>query len=238
LKKYEAIYKDLEKKITQGEFRPGDILPTEQNLREQYGASRDTVRKALQMLTEIGLITKTQGRGSVVTKRNQFNFPISGLTSYRELQTSQGFASKTAVIQLIHKKITPEDAARTQFKERQLVWHLLRTRQVEGKISVLDEDIILSDVSPELTKSIAEDSVYAYLEEVLNLDIAYAEKEITIQPINNADREHLDLLPKDINVVCVKSHVYLADGTLFQFTESRHQVDKFRFLDFAKRKKI
>ncbi|MDR0317936.1 MAG: trehalose operon repressor, partial [Lactococcus lactis] len=42
---------------------------------------------------------------------------------------------------------------------------------------------------------------------------------------------------KDHHVVSVKSHVYLADNTLFQYTESRHQVDRFRFTEFARRQK-
>ena len=44
-------------------------------------------------------------------------------------------------------------------------------------------------------------------------------------------------LGKDQQVVSVKSQVYLADGRQFQYTESRHKLDKFRFVDFAKRQK-
>ena len=40
---------------------------------------------------------------------------------------------------------------------------------------------------------------------------------------------------RDQHVVSIKSQVYLADGRQFQYTESRHKLDKFRFVDFAKR---
>ena len=40
---------------------------------------------------------------------------------------------------------------------------------------------------------------------------------------------------KDPYVVSIKSKVYLQDGRQFQFTESRHKLEKFRFIDFAKR---
>jgi GntR family transcriptional regulator, trehalose operon transcriptional repressor len=33
----------------------------------------------------------------------------------------------------------------------------------------------------------------------------------------------------------IKNYVYLEDASLFQFTESRHRPDKFRFVDFARR---
>lgn len=37
------------------------------------------------------------------------------------------------------------------------------------------------------------------------------------------------------HVVVVRNYVYLEDTTLFQYTESRHRLDKFQFVDFARR---
>lgn len=50
--KYERIYKDLETKINKDFYKEGDFLPTEIELSQQYQASRDTVRKALSLLTK------------------------------------------------------------------------------------------------------------------------------------------------------------------------------------------
>ena len=57
---------------------------------------------------------------------------------------------------------------------------------------------------------------------------------ILISPIDNRDKILLDL-GKDQHVVTVRSQIYLADGRQFQFTESRHKLDKFHFVDYAKR---
>ncbi len=49
------------------------------------------------------------------------------------------------------------------------------------------------------------------------------------------DKRYLDL--QDFNmVVVVKSYTYLSDASLFQYTESRHRPDKFKFVDFARRR--
>ena len=61
-------------------------------------------------------------------------------------------------------------------------------------------------------------------------------KEILISPIDNRDKILLDL-GKDQHVVSVRSQVHLADGRQFQFTESRHKLDKFHFVDFVERRK-
>lgn len=73
--------------------------------------------------------------------------------------------------------------------------------------------------------------------ENLKLNIGFAKKEITVQQVSNEDRKYLDL--EDFNmIVVVKSYTYLDDTSLFQYTESRHRPDKFRFVDFARRKNL
>ena len=75
-------------------------------------------------------------------------------------------------------------------------------------------------------------------EEDLGLEIAYAQKEITIEPVTNEAKILLNLHPNDTQVVIVRSLVYLEDTRCFEYTESVHRLDKFRFVDFARRKKI
>ena len=47
----------------------------------------------------------------------------------------------------------------------------------------------------------------------------------------------ITVVGKDQHVVTVRSQVHLADGRQFQFTESRHKLDKFHFVDYAERRK-
>jgi DNA-binding GntR family transcriptional regulator len=56
----------LRARITGGEFAPGAALPSEATLCEQYGVARNTLRRALDRLTEEGLIEVRPGRGRVV----------------------------------------------------------------------------------------------------------------------------------------------------------------------------
>ncbi len=137
------------------------LLPTEKDLQEQYGVSRDTVRKALRLLTEKGLIQKVQGRGSQVLKQELLNFPVSGLTSYKELVDSLHLNSQTRVIDLELLTVDEQTALQTGFSEGSQVWRVLRTRSIDGVISVLDLDYLAQDCVPDLTKEIAENSIYS-----------------------------------------------------------------------------
>ena len=226
MKKYESIFKDLETKINKDFYKEGDFLPTEIELSQQYQASRDTVRKALSLLTKAGLILKKQGRGTQVIKHHQIMFPISELTSYQELVSYSNLDSKTNVI-AIDKLIVDETLSKlTGFSKNSLVWRVTRQRVVEGVASVLDIDYLSKTLVPIMTREIAEHSIYQYLEKELHL---------AIDQITDRDKILLDL-GSDQHVVSVKSKVYLSNNNQFQFTESRHKLEKFKFLDFARRR--
>ncbi|MBW7883970.1 MAG: GntR family transcriptional regulator [Caldilineaceae bacterium] len=65
---YYQLKQLLAARITAGELKPDDMLPTEEELQEQYGLSRTTVRQALRELELEGLITRFRGRGTFVAK--------------------------------------------------------------------------------------------------------------------------------------------------------------------------
>ena len=66
MKKYEHLYHVLYNQITSGALASGSLLPTEGALSASHGVSRQTVRKALEMLREAGLVYSVQGSGTYV----------------------------------------------------------------------------------------------------------------------------------------------------------------------------
>ena len=234
MKKYQEIYNDLKEKIRTNVYPAETSLPTEQQLQEMYQVSRDTVRKALAILTERGMIQKVQGRGSLVLKQELLNFPISGLTSYQELTDALQLQSDTAGVDLELITVNSNLFQLTGFEPFSKAWKIVRTRSIDGKVSVVDTDYLSSDIVPKMDKEIAKGSIYQYLEKELKLDISYAQKEITVEPTSWEERELMKT--QDDYLVLIKSRVFLGDTQQFQYTESKHKIDKFRFVDFASRK--
>lgn len=66
---YEQVRDSLLSRITSGEFKAGDKLPTEELLCKEYGVSRITIRRAISELTAQMLISPRRGVGTVVTNR-------------------------------------------------------------------------------------------------------------------------------------------------------------------------
>lgn len=233
--KYMQIYQELADNIRDGTYPANETLPSENELSELYETSRETIRKALTLLSQRGFIQKIRGKGSLVLDMSKLSFPISGLVSFKELQGSLGGESQTIVYDF--GLITPDKKLAQQLgcQQDEEVWKVVRARNIKGERIILDKDYFLKKSVPLLTKEICEKSIYEYLENELTLPISYAKKEIVVEECTVEDRSYLDVDGFD-HVVVVKNYVHLEDTTLFQYTESRHRLDKFRFVDFARRK--
>ncbi|SCJ20805.1 GntR family transcriptional regulator [Intestinibacter bartlettii] len=70
--KYVTIYNILFKMITLGEFSKNDRLPSEPDLARDLGVSRTTLRQALTLLQEDGLIKIIRGKGNFITKDSHY----------------------------------------------------------------------------------------------------------------------------------------------------------------------
>ena len=64
--KYEAIAADIRRSIEDGALKPGDKLPTVVEFCELYSVSKITVKRAIEQITEEGLITSRRGSGTYV----------------------------------------------------------------------------------------------------------------------------------------------------------------------------
>ncbi|WP_282920512.1 trehalose operon repressor [Ignavigranum ruoffiae] len=237
MKKFEKIYLDIEQKIQQGQYPKDTYLPSEHQLAEQYQVSRETIRKALRLLEDHAYIQKKQGSGSIILDYRRFSLPISGLTSYKELQDQQNISAKTTV--LVNELVScPQFLAdQEDVSDHEKFIHLIRTREVQGEVLIVDEDYLRQQIIPEIPKDRAEISIYQYFEEDLNLEIAYASKEIMAKRADEFISQALGIQENDY-VMAVRSNVYLEDTTFFQHTISYHKLEKFRFYDFARRKQI
>ncbi|MFC3039323.1 trehalose operon repressor [Virgibacillus xinjiangensis] len=235
-KKYLTIYEDLAEKIQSNVWPTASLLPSENELAEMYDASRETIRKALQLLSNNGYIQKIRGKGSVVLDLNKLSFPVSGIVSFKELNDNLNLKSRT-IVEDIGYMDRDDDVSEMLGSEDDRIWHVSRVRKIAGERIILDKDYFTEQFVPKLPVEVCETSIYQYIERELGLSISFAQKEIVVEEPSTEDKELLDLEGFS-NIVVIKSQVYLEDTSLFQYSESRHRPDKFRFVDFARRVKI
>jgi GntR family transcriptional regulator, histidine utilization repressor len=79
---YSLIKVFIKDRISSGEWKPGDPVPSESALVDQFGVSRMTVNRALRELAADGLVTRAQGSGTRVAQLHR----ISSTLRIRDVQ--------------------------------------------------------------------------------------------------------------------------------------------------------
>src|ERR1700728_2816763 len=77
---YLRIHRDPSDRITSGQWPAGSPLPSQQQLAAEFGVSVMTLRQALQLLADDGLIQTRHGAGTYVTAR--YAYDLGGLHSF------------------------------------------------------------------------------------------------------------------------------------------------------------
>src|SRR3954467_6177856 len=107
---YEQVKDWVRGHIASGDWRPGDVVPSEAALMERFAISRMTAHRALRELATEGLVTRTQGSGTHVAQLHRISSQLV-IRDIREEVTERGHAHATRVLQVGEEKATAELAA-------------------------------------------------------------------------------------------------------------------------------
>ena len=236
--KYDQIYAELRARIEQQEYGFQELLPSENTLVKEYGCSRNTVRRAIGRLADEGYVQSLHGKGvRIIYQPGQLSeFMLSGIESLKEAVARNQKEYRTKVVCFAELTVDQRISARTTIPVGEEIYYIQRVRYIDGEALILDHNYFLKEVARDLTPEIAEQSIYAYLEQELGENIVTTKRKVTVERASQIDEMYLEL--GDYNCLAVVSSMtYNADGVMFEFTQSRHRPDKFAFYDLAHRVK-
>lgn len=171
--KYEAIAADIRRSIEDGALKPGDKLPTVVEFCELYGVSKITVKRAIEQITEEGLITSRRGSGTYVKD-------TAGLPGQVFFQgkndRAQGFSyehrgEKVTSVVYDFSIVNPPAEVATQLgmAEDDFAYHIVRVREVDGQPIVIEYTYMPLELIPGLKKKDLYASVYSFIREQCGL---------------------------------------------------------------------
>jgi GntR family transcriptional regulator len=123
---HRQLFLVLHDEIARGALAPGDALPTEQALCDQFGVSRITVRRALTDLAEQGYIERRQGVGSFVRQRGRSD-EAAAVGSYMDGLRQAQFQTSIDVVE--HDIRTPPHRIAEALGISEPMLHILRVRR-------------------------------------------------------------------------------------------------------------
>ena len=134
---YTQLEQVLLELINNGTYPPGSRLPTEAELSKQYNVSRVTVRKALQPLSEKGLLERKIGKGSFVAQK-KITRSLSNIMSFSDMCKAQGYkpGAKTLRIDLVEP--TQDERTQLGLKEHEQMLILERLRYADERAVIIE----------------------------------------------------------------------------------------------------
>src|ERR1700722_1460208 len=101
---YLQIADELKEQIRSGALSPGSQLPTEDDLRDKYRASRNTVRDAIKRLVGQGLVETRPGQGTFVTTKVDPFVTVLNVGDPSEVSRDEGGATYLSDVSASHRK--------------------------------------------------------------------------------------------------------------------------------------
>ena len=72
----DAVVSKLQQQLSLGVYQPGDKLPSEPELMAQFGVGRSSIREAIRILSNTGLLSVRQGSGTIVQSQKGITEPL------------------------------------------------------------------------------------------------------------------------------------------------------------------
>jgi GntR family transcriptional regulator len=155
-----AVIRDgIRARIEQGEW--SERLPSEPELGVIFGASRETVRKALGNLEAEGLIYRIHGKGTFVEAKVAFN-PLSGALSVTEELSRSGLPVSNQVMAKGWLPVAelPSGFLRACFEGEERVYQVVRLRLVKKKPLALEVSYFRASDFPGIAKAAFKGSLH------------------------------------------------------------------------------
>ena len=189
---YQQIRALITRSLESGEWKPGDIIPSESELAERFGVSQGTVRKAIDELAAENLLVRRQGKGTFVATHKDpgsyFRF-LRLVPNQGDLQISQ-----SVPLECWRAKAGP-DVARTLALEPGAPINIVRRLMRFGdEPAVYDEIYLPGELFPDLSLDILNSvavSMYSLFESRYSVRIIRAEERLRAV---SADRVSAELL--------------------------------------------
>lgn len=140
-------YRDL---IRQNKLQENDMLPTENEMCDLFGASRMTVRKALDRMVSQGWVYRISGTGTFVAPAAFTRvYTVQGFSRY---MSDKGFSVTSVVLAFQRVRPKPHVASLLGLAPDGEAWNLVRSRAVGGKVLAIESITLAADKFPDLDR--------------------------------------------------------------------------------------
>ncbi|MCR4398032.1 MAG: GntR family transcriptional regulator [Firmicutes bacterium] len=181
---YARVAEYIRKKVAEGEYPRGERLPSETDLASKLGVSRATLREALRLLEDEGLVMSRRGAGSFV--RPESRRIVEGLEKLGSMTKSirrAGFTAEDRVLSVSPIVLSNHTAKSLRVSNGSPGYMVETLRLANGQPVIYSCDIIKASIFPEpgtVEKRRQYESLLDFLWETMGIQIAYCVEKVRI----------------------------------------------------------
>lgn len=219
----------LMSEIEKGIYKPGQIIPSERELSEQFQISRMTVRQALKELMNEGHLIREQGKGTFIAEP-KLNQRLSQLTSFSEDMRNRGLEPDAQVLETSVINHAPAHVSiALHLDGDHTILKIKRLRLANKQPMAIETSFLpLSLFSGLEKKNFTSESIYRVLENEFALQLLFAKQTIEAG-FPTKDEEHLLGISKGTSVMRIERVTYMQEGIPFEFVSSVYRGDRYKF---------
>lgn len=192
---YRQVKQHLLRRVEAGEWKPGESLPSEMKLAEEYGLSQGTVRKAIEEMSSEGLVSRQSGRGTFVSSHSSTRRPFR----FHRLLSKSGEKIAGDNVDFVTSQsqtIAAQAAQATGLAPDTRGVETLRSRRFDGKPVLLERIFLPSATLPGLSERLTQEkpaSIYLFLERNYNILVTRVEEKLRARMPDAAEAGMLGL---------------------------------------------
>ena len=223
---YIRIHDAIKKEIDGGVWEIGQRLPSERDLADEYEVSRMTLRQAITLLVEEGILERRVGSGTYVAS-HRVQEKMRGTTSFTEIVRSQGKTPSSQVVSYQRKPANETEIQQLQLKPSDYVVRMERVRYADNMPLVFEVASIPEKLIREFKR---EDITEHFFQTLTDNGYEIGKSQQTIYAKNASERVANYLkVPKNHAVLALTQVSYFTDGRPFEYVHSQYVGDRFEF---------
>ncbi len=222
---YFQLRNSIMERIKNGEYKLGSLIPSERELSEQLGISRMTVRQALSLLVNEGVLYREKGRGTFVSK---IVFEQKNIMSFSEMVRKKGAKPKTEILYFKEVKSPPDISIQLDMEDNEKIYNLKRLRFADNNPVAIEEVFIPVSYCPNMVKDDLSGSLYSLLQDKYSYTISFMDNRIQAV-LPSQEEKSLLHIAGNTPLLSINGVNYTEKGLKLFFEKSIYRSDEYEY---------
>jgi GntR family transcriptional regulator len=225
---YYQLLEILIDQIETGLIKPGEPIPSENELSRLYGVSKNTVLQAIKTLQQKRLVYRVRGKGTYVMDP-KISQNITTLLSFSSEIVGMNGALKNKAMEAKQMPALPAIARHLGIQASEPIYHIQILREVKGSAMALQTSFLPCDLCPGLIDVPFDDgSLFKTLQQRYGIRIASVKETFQAVKADNYEAKLLEVSPGD-PLILLERFSYETSGRIIELVRTLLRGDRCKF---------